>query len=65
MKKNQQCEGSMTIYSHSKQISFFQLFDSEGTPDITSYLCDKCVEQDLKRGFDWRLVCKPLQEPSI
>ncbi len=65
-----ECEARMQPWAHSGFIKHYQLYNKDGGRDCKAYLCTKCVKDDIRRGYDWRLIpeetiCKPSQEVNI
>lgn len=50
------CEGMMMPWAHMGPVKHYQLYDCEGGKDCKGYLCSKCVKDDIRRGYDWRLI---------
>ena len=52
------CEGRMVPYAHKEDAREYQLYDKDGNKDTKAYLCSLCVKDDIKRGYDWRIIDK-------
>jgi hypothetical protein len=60
----QVCEGRMVSHIHKDDEREYQLFDKEGKKDTKGWLCSRCVESDIRRGFDWRPISLFKESPK-
>lgn len=56
------CEGLMQPWAHKGFVRHYQLYDAEGAPDTKGYLCSSCVKDDIRKGYDWRLIKEKTNE---
>lgn len=51
-----QCEGRMVPYAHKEDAVEYQLYDKEGNKDTKGFLCSECALDDIRKGYDWRII---------
>lgn len=47
------CEGA-TEYQEHGPTQYYDLINLDGERDTSAWLCEHCVADDIKRGYDWK-----------